>query len=157
MAWHLRKLSLNLPFGLGGAEVEISQVQAQAAWSLYVELTTRIAVQPLTSETGLAREALNSLYSLFSSTRDVLKHAGPDVADGPQSLGPLAIKILNDGLRPFISRWHPAIHRFELQAGPNGDEANWPDRVKFYEEFEINRQELAKYSEMLARIAGIRE
>ena len=89
----LKKLSLGLPFGLGNAEFVTDEAQVRAAWSLYVELVTRIAVQPLAQDEGLYREALNSLYSLFATTREILKEAGPSVGASQKSVGGLAIYI----------------------------------------------------------------
>ncbi|RQH25906.1 hypothetical protein D4Z78_01585 [Okeania hirsuta] len=43
----LKKVSVSLPFGLGSAEWEADLTERHAAWSLYVELVTRISVQPL--------------------------------------------------------------------------------------------------------------
>ncbi len=51
---------------------------------------TRIAVQPLEVDQGLVREAMNSLYSLFGTTREVLKAAGPDVGASRDSVGGIA-------------------------------------------------------------------
>src|SRR5208282_171095 len=95
----LTKLSVSLPFGLGSAEWTEDPTERRAAWSLYVELVTRIAVQPLSAEEGSIREALNSLYALFGTTREILKAAGPDVAvKGLNSVGGIAIETLNRGL-----------------------------------------------------------
>ena len=41
------KLTVLLPFRLGSLEFENDETQQKAAWQLYVELSTRIAVQPL--------------------------------------------------------------------------------------------------------------
>lgn len=79
----LKKVSVSLPFGIGSAEWQADNTERRAAWSLYVELVTRIAVQSLEIDEGLLREALNSLYSLFGTTRQVLKEAGP--TSGPAS------------------------------------------------------------------------
>ncbi|MEQ9670501.1 MAG: hypothetical protein RLO19_19390 [Coleofasciculus sp. G2-EDA-02] len=38
----LKKVSVNLPFGIGGAEWVADETERKAAWSLYVELVTRI-------------------------------------------------------------------------------------------------------------------
>ena len=43
----IREVSLNLPFGIGGVTWGVDETQSRAAWSLYVELVTRIAVEPL--------------------------------------------------------------------------------------------------------------
>lgn len=87
----LKKVSVSLPFGIGSAEWQADDTERRAAWSLYVELVTRIAVQSLEIDEGLLREALNSLYSLFGTTRQVLKEAGPDVGAAHNSVGGIAI------------------------------------------------------------------
>jgi hypothetical protein len=46
------------PFELGKLEFEPNEVEQRAAWSLYVELTTRIATEPLDPVKGSLREAL---------------------------------------------------------------------------------------------------
>ena len=43
MATKLKSLNINLPFGLGGATIEINENQQRAAWALYVEMATRVA------------------------------------------------------------------------------------------------------------------
>jgi transcriptional regulator with XRE-family HTH domain len=85
-----------------------------AAWSLYIELMTRIATQSLASRQGLLREALNSLYALFTGTRTILHHAGAQLATaGEQPVGLIGISILNNGLRPFMTKWHPLLQQYE--------------------------------------------
>jgi hypothetical protein len=111
----LKKVSVSLPFGIGSAEWEADKTERRAAWSLYVELVTRIAVEPLEGEEGLLHEALNSLYSLFGTTREILKEAGPDVGASRNSVGGIAIAVLNRGLRPFLTKWHPRLQVWEAK------------------------------------------
>jgi hypothetical protein len=59
----------------GGWEPDESEIKA--AWELYVELVTRISIVELQPEQGLLREALSSLYSLFGTTREILRKYGP--------------------------------------------------------------------------------
>jgi hypothetical protein len=155
MALRLRSLSINLPFGLGGVHVEVTQAQARAAWNLYVEMATRVAVAPLGPAAGSAREALNSLYTLFGTTREVLRAAGPEIADGPEALGPLAIRVLNEGLRPFMARWHARLLTFEVTQGVGRDDSTWPERAEFDADLQRVQSELAKYVTVLADIAGV--
>jgi hypothetical protein len=149
MALKLRSISLNLPFGLGGVEVEMSEAEVRAAWELYVEFATRVSAHPLAPGAGSVREALDSLYTLFGTTREVLRAAGPEVGDNPTALGPLAIRILNSGLRPFLEKWHAALQEV-------GDDAELsPERrVDFDRELETLRQELDQYVTELGRMAG---
>ena len=46
----LKKVSVSLPFGIGSPEWEADPTERRAAWSLYVELVTRVAVQPLDAD-----------------------------------------------------------------------------------------------------------
>ena len=153
------KLTVGLPFNLGQLEFEPDEVQQKAAWELYVELTTRIAVQPLGPDEGLMREALTSLYNLFNITREILREAGPSVAQGSSSFGAIAIEVLNKGLRPFMAKWHPAllVHEQKRPADVNqkDHEHNWERAAEFRKELEEIRKQMVIYSEALGQIAGV--
>jgi len=157
----LKKVSVSLPFGIGGAEWEADETERKAAWSLYVELVTRITVQSLEADQGLLREALNSLYSMFAITRQILRDAGPDVGISSQSVGGIAIAVLNKGLRPFLSKWHPLLQTWEAQkpdtTSPKKHEKNWSLEPQMYEELLILGKELQQYAEALAAIVGVAE
>ena len=161
MSFVPKKVSLNLPFGIGGVEWEVDQTQSRAAWSLYVELVTRIAVEPLEADKGLVREALNSLYSLFGTTREILKEAGPDVGASKNSVGGIAIAVLNNGLRPFLAKWHPLLQVHEAQRpsgrSPKEHEQQWSEEPQLRSELTELRRNLAEYTKGLAEIAGVQE
>ena len=156
----LKKVSISLPFGIGSAEWESDATERRTAWSLYVELATRIAVQPLEVDQGLLREVLNSLYQLFPATREVLKAAGPDVGASHSSVGGIAIAVLNNGLRPFLSKWHPRLSHWEeqrtTQVNPQDHERVWPEAADLRSELETLRLDLAQYADALAVIADAR-
>lgn len=155
----LTKVSVSLPFGIGTAEWEPDPTERNAAWSLYIELVTRIAVQSLEVDQGTVREAMNSLYSLFSSTREILKQAGPKVGISHNSVGGIAIAVLNNGLRPFLSKWHPLLKVWEdkrsVNTGTIEHEKTWTEEPKLRQELEILRSNLEKYSDALAEISGV--
>lgn len=144
---------MNLPFGLGGVEVEVSEAEVRAAWQLYVEFATRIAAHPLAPGAGSVQEALASLHSLFDTTRQVLRDAGPEVGEGPDSLGPVAIRILNDGLRPFLERWHTEVRLAGAEGA--GPELGPDRRAAFDDDLGRLRVGLGAYVEALAKIAGV--
>lgn len=152
------QLKVKVPFGIGELTFTADEVQQRAAWSLYVQLVTRVAVQPLDEDQGLLREALSSLYAIFGITRRILEEAGPEVANGPESLGPIAIAVLNQGLRPFLSYWHPRLLGHE-QLQPEGN--SQLDHERMWIEYDRMRAELANlqknmrdYADVLAEISG---
>lgn len=153
------KLTVGLPFNLGSLELENDEVQKRAAWSLYVELSTRIAVQPLEKEEGILREALTSLYNIFNITRQILRDAGPEVAKGPNSLGAIAIDVINKGLRPFLVKWHPILKSYEEKKTSDlttvDHERKWAHAVELRNELEQVRRQMVIYVEALAKIADI--
>ena len=154
----LKSLRLKIPW-VGEADWEADPTERRAAWCLYVELVTRIAVEPLPAEDGLLREALSSLHELFASTREVLKEAGPDVGSSTDSVGGIAIAVLNRGLRPFLTKWHCRLSDWEAQqtgpGSPSDHERQWPQYPELRAEMEKLRLNLNSYAEALATIAGV--
>ncbi|HEY9619358.1 MAG TPA: hypothetical protein V6C78_03270 [Crinalium sp.] len=155
----LKQVTVSLPFGIGSDSHEADPTERKAAWELYVELVTRIAVQSLDAKEGLMRESLNSLYSLFGSTREILRAAGPQVGASKNSVGGIAIAVLNNGLRPFLSKWHPSLQEWEAQkaqgVSAQSHEKAWAEEPVLRQELEALRKDLEAYAEALATIAGV--
>jgi hypothetical protein len=159
------KVSLNLPFGLGGVEQnwEPSDEERRAAWELYVELATRVATVPLETETGLQREALTSLYTLFAITREILRRYGPEVAqpkhEGAASFGTLAVTILNEALRPLLTKWHPRLQDHEDQRPAETTRVAWERQWEHIDELKGElaavRHTIDQYSTLLAEVAEV--
>lgn len=154
-----KKLTVGLPFNLGSLEFENDEAQQKAAWSLYVELSTRIAVQPLEDGEGILREALTSLYNVFGITRQILREAGPEIAKGQQSFGAIAIDVLNKGLRPFLVKWHPLLKAYEEQKPADKTtvehEKSWERGNELRKELNQVREQMLIYVDALAVIAGL--
>jgi hypothetical protein len=140
---------------------EPDQAERDAAWELYVELVTRIAVVPLAPEHGILREALTSLYQLFGVTRDILRKYGPAVARAPQHAGQyrfghLAVWMLNAALRPVLAEWHPELQRWEATRDPAravaDHESAWPRSAELRTELEKLRGLLLEYARLLAAV-----
>jgi hypothetical protein len=142
---------------------EPNEVERRAAWELYVELLTRVAVVPLRPGEGLVREALDSLYSLFATTRGVLREAGPQVAepkpDGQYNLAFLAVAMLNFALRPVLTHWHPVLEEWEATRPPGRSrrehEQAWPRIGALRGELELTRQQLTYFAALLAAACGV--
>lgn len=141
--WGLSGIKLNLAF----LEVEFtaSADDQKAAWEMYVELITRIVTQELEMNIGDELTALESVYSLFSSTRAILKENGRQA----RSFSKIAIIVLNQIIRPFTAKWH----REQL----NGAFKNKEKCAEFREDLTCFQKEMRKYSAMLAEIAAVED
>ncbi|HWZ45871.1 MAG TPA: hypothetical protein VNW97_20530 [Candidatus Saccharimonadales bacterium] len=151
-------MRIKIPW-IGEVEWGEDPTERNAAWRLYIELVTRIAVQPLAADQGLLREALSSLHELFAATRETLKQAGPDVGASTGSVGGIAIAVLNRGLRPFLAKWHSRLADWEPQRDPRTGaghhERQWAEYSQMRAELEALRVNLELYAQVLATIAGV--
>jgi hypothetical protein len=129
----------------------------KVAWQLFVEAVTRISTQPLDEESGLLREAMTSLHALFGSTREILRAGRPTaVVPGGQTVEHLAVVMLNRELRPFLSKWHPRLRRFEEES-PGAAESAWPDNRQCRSELQQVQRNVQVYAVGFARLAGVRD
>jgi hypothetical protein len=158
------KVNLTLPF-IGSVEGtwEPDENERNAAWELYVELITRISVVELKPDEGLLREAISSLYSLFATTRDILKKYGASVArpkgENSISFGYLSVAILNTVLRPVLAKWHPLLLDYEGRKADNisamEHEKNWERSEELRQALNDVRFVLIEYADLLAKVADV--
>ena len=127
------------------AEISFISVDEDAAWDLYVEMLTRITTQPLPSEVGDEKTALDSVYSLFPTTREILRRRGRSAIQ----FSKIAVPMLNQIVRPFTAKWH----RESLE----GAFENPAKCAEFREDLTALRKDLRNYSSMLADIAGVED
>ena len=139
--WGLKSIKLNVKFAQ--LEFEATDDDMTAAWDMYVELITRIATQELDEDCGDEKAALNSIHALFPITREILKSKGRLAPNFTK----IAVVVLNQILRPFLSKWH----RRSLA----GDFENPQMCIEFRKELENIRIQLLCYSRMLAEIAKV--
>ncbi len=152
------KLDLKVP-GIGGISGtwQPDNSERDAAWELYVEMVTRTPLGDAAPSDGSVREALTSIYSLFESTRGVLRRYGPAVArpkGGRLSFGYLAVSMLNLVLRPLLSKWHPNLRAWE-RANPGTEENEWPDRFNLIAALAETREQLTQYAKLFAEVAEV--
>jgi len=158
------QVSLKLPY-IGGVEGtwEPDENEQKAAWEMYVELITRISVAELKPGEGLLREALSSLYTLFDTTRNILRKYGPSVAQpkGKDNLsfGYLAVAILNTVLRPVLAKWHPLLLDYESikesPISPVEHERKWDKNEELRGVLNDVRDVLIKYANLLAQVTDV--
>ncbi len=141
--WGLSSIKLNIKF----AELEFNPntEDEDAAWEMYVELITRITTQPLEENCGDEKTALESIFSLFAITRDILKRKGRKC----NSFVKIAVVILNQVVRPFTAKWHKLL----LEGAFEIDEKC----REFRRELNEIQTKLTGYSRMLADMAKVED
>lgn len=157
------QVRLTVPFiGAISGDWEPDEAERRAAWEIYVELVTRVTAVELKRDEGLLREALSSLYSLFGTTRAILRGYGPRIAPrrraGKISLGSIAIAMLNGAIRPVLSRWHPLLADYEASR-PSATpamrhESAWEHADALRAELNTLRDLLIETARILGTVAG---
>ena len=94
---------------------------------------------------GDEKTALDSVFSLFAITRQVLKSNTRDCTE----FAKIAIIILNQVIRPFTAKWH----KLSLQNAFS----NPTSCSEFREELVALQNILRKYAKMLADMAGVED
>ena len=126
-------------------EWQLQDDDKAAAWELYIELLTRITTQPLPETSGDEKTALDSIHSLFSITRNVIKSKGR----GCIQFTKIAVIVLNQRIRPFTAKWHKlsleGCFESEIQC------------QTFRSELQNLQADLQIYTKMLADMAGVED
>jgi len=140
--WGLSSLKLNI--GFLNAEFKPDDADRAAAWDLYIELLTRVTTQNLPVEHGDEKTALDSVFVMFSLTREILRKHGPS-----NEFAKLAIPVLNQVIRPFTAKWHKLSLASAFQ-----------DSVKcqeFRAELALLQPRLRHYTQALSAMAGVED
>jgi len=146
-------MTLNLP-QFGEMKFAINLEYRRVAWKLFVETLTRVSTQPLGIENGSLREALTSFYSLFSATRELLKNMPPSKPASKITVEMLAVKMLNQEIRPFLSKWHVRLKKFEVTR-PGIEESEWSQNEECRKELEALRSTLMNYTKAFGELASV--
>jgi hypothetical protein len=141
--WDMTSLRISVPFL--DMEWNPQDQDRAAAWELYIELLTRVTTQTLQPEHGDEKTALESIYSLFGITRQVLKANTRNCTEFTK----IAIVVLNQVIRPFTSKWHKLC-----LSGAFNDPNHC---ITFRTELAVVQSVLRKYTKMLADMAGVED
>ena len=141
--WDMTSLKVKTPFL--DMEWKPQDEDKAAAWELYVELLTRITTQALESSHGDEQTALTSIYSIFPTTRDVMKRNGRHCVEFTK----IAVLVLNQKIRPFTAKWHRLASQ---DAFSDEDKCQ-----EFREELKDLQGVLKVYTQMLADMADVED
>jgi hypothetical protein len=141
--WDMTSLKVNLKFL--EMEWQPKEPDKAAAWELYIEMLTRIATQHLRPGHGDEKTALDSIYTLFPLTREIIKRHGRDCFEFTK----IAVIVLNQIVRPFTEKWHReslkgAFRKKEKCAAFRREQAELQIRLR-------------QYTKMLAEMAGVED
>lgn len=103
--------------GVGNQKVKLraNRDDLRVAYQLWVELSTRKIGLPIDYDDDVIVEVYDSWYQFFGITRELIKDIPPSklrTGESIQGLIQLAIDVLNEGLRPHLTRWQARFRRW---------------------------------------------
>lgn len=155
--WRRAAVEVDIPaFGIGRVRWSSRTPDRRVAWAMLVELDTRVTTRMLTRD-GLLREAFTSLYDVFRFVRTLVRDAGPEASLAVGSASWLGLELLNRGLAPFLSVWHPRLLAWEAQrregVGALDHERAWDQRDAAWTALERLQVELRAFVDALRPLA----
>jgi hypothetical protein len=112
-------------FGIGDQKVTLrpNYADRQLAYAIWVELSTRKVGLPIDLKDDVIDQVYDSWHDFFSITRELIK--GIPVSrmnrDSTQKVVRLSIELLNEGLRPHLTRWQAKFRRWYNQQLDNSE------------------------------------
>ena len=141
--WGMSELKIKTPFL--EATWNPMDEDRDAAWELYTELLTRITTQALPAEHGDEKTALQSVFSIFPTTREIMKHHGRHAVEFTK----IAVVVLNQVVRPFTAKWHRLMIEKKLDT-PEGC-------AEFRKDLAQLQPKLVAYTQMLSDMANVED
>jgi hypothetical protein len=161
--WSFRSFEIDqAEIGVGKSKFKFrpNVTDRQVAYAIWVELSTRKIGLPIDLDHDVISEIYDSWYNFFSVTRDLVK--GIPVTqikrDSTQAIIKLSIEVLNEGLRPHLTRWQARfrtwydreLKRYEEEKGekvldPQQMQAKFPQYVELKEDMLRVNQLLIRY------------
>ncbi len=169
---NIEPVEISINTGTGNMKYKIVRNYAniEIAHKLYIELITRKAAIQIDEDNDVIVEIYNSWFVLFKITREELKSFSGDLLERnnkSKELIHLATDILNEGLRPHLTKYQAKFRKWynekvEEEKGKNEKDRKSPQEIQkeYFNYLELidsmkNVNEiLIKYKEELEKILG---
>lgn len=159
---HISTTDIDLPVAGTTITVNIAKNDRLAAWRIYTQLSTRIAATDFNEEYDSALLVHGSLHKVFELIREEIASIPVErfKKDRSANVVKFYMDILNEGIRPHLSKWHIPLSKFvenEEKSHPNQSileiEKRFPNRKELIDSIKAMNKRMKWYSEELLKIA----
>ncbi len=153
-------------FGIGKQKIKLKPNihDRQIAYQIWVELSTRKIGLPIDLENDVLSEVYDSWYNFFSITRDLLRDIPSSKfrREDTKKIIELTIEVLNEGLRPHLTKWQARYRRWyenemnnNLELDPQEIQKTFPKYDELREDLEVVNERLMRYREKMHSIVSV--
>ena len=129
------------------------------AYKIWVELSTRKIGLRFDEENDVIKEVYDSWYKFFETVRELLKEVPANRIPYASKLIDLTEKVLNEGLRPHLTKWQARYRRWyekELEkdnGAPQDIQKKYPDYTALVADLTETNNIMIAYKELMKDIA----
>lgn len=160
--WGVAKVEINFPFSAGKVEIHPDQDTKRIAHQAWAEIVTRKAGIKFDGEHDTISEIYDSWYALFKEIRSLVKSIPASKlkkSEDVQKLVTVLISVLNEGLRPHLTKWHSRFRRWydkqlEECIGdcPQDIQKKFPDYEALTKDLETVNEKMVEFAASLREI-----
>lgn len=137
--------------GTNKLKLLINDTDRQIAYKIWVELSTRKIGLPIDLEHDVISEVYDSWHTFFTVTRELVKDVPVNKfrRKETEEIVRLSIGVLNDGLRPHLTKWQARFRRWYGNATEHSDFIDQsPQEIQ---------QKYPKYDELQADLLAVNQ
>lgn len=153
--------------GLGKVKIKPNNETIHIAYQAWTELITREVALPFEEDHDVIVEVYNSWYAVFGILRELAKSIPAHKLrydENTKKLVNAMITVLNEGLRPHLTRWQARFRRWYEQEkeldenkklAPQDIQKKYPEYQTLIKDLKIVNSDMIKYADWLKKIAQI--
>ena len=145
--WEINEAELGI--GNQKLKLKINNDDAQIAYKIWVELSTRKIGIKIDSEKDVIEEVYNSWYQFFGVTRELIKNipVSKMKRESTREIIELSICILNQGMRPHLTKWQAEFRKWYKQNSKNEPELSPQKIQRKFPQYDELMKDLTKVNE----------
>lgn len=149
----------NLGTGNSSVKLSYNKKDQEIAYKIWVELSTRKIGLRFDEENDVIKEVYDSWYKFFETVRELLKEVPANRIPYASKLIDLTEKVLNEGLRPHLTKWQARYRRWyekELEkdnGAPQDIQKKYPDYTALVADLTETNNIMIAYKELMKDIA----
>lgn len=158
---YITTTDITVPFAGTSFSLNIAKNDRVAAWKIYSQIKTRVAAVKFDPDVDSAMAVHDSLYKLFDIIREQITMIPIEriMKDKSDNTVKFYLSILNDGIRPHLSKWHIPLKQYiENEKIKNKElsiieiEKKYPQREELIRSIHDMNERMDSFSEQLLKI-----
>ena len=149
---------VSLGLGKNNIKLKYNQKDQEIAYKLWVELNTRKIGLPYEEDYDVIVEVYDSWYAFFTTARELLKDIPPSRLPYSTKLITLTTAVLNEGLRPHLTKWQAKYRKWydennKNPKSPQEIQRDFPEYEALLSDLLITNKHMIEYKNLMYQIA----